>query len=52
MLSKPISRRSLLGLTAAGAASLMFAGCTNERSDGKVEVEIVSYKQEAVSIFE
>ena len=52
MLNKPISRRSLLGLTAAGAASLMFSGCAHERSDGKVEVEIVSYKQEAVSIFE
>ena len=52
MLTKPISRRSLLGLTATGAATLMFAGCAHERSDGKVEVEIVSYKQEAVSIFE
>ena len=51
MLNKPITRRSLLGLTAAGAASLLFSGCTSERSDGKVEVEIVSYKQEAVSIF-
>lgn len=52
MLHKPITRRSLLGLGAAGAASLLFSGCTTERSDGKVEVEIVSYKQEAVSIFE
>ena len=52
MLNKPISRRSLLGLGAAGAASLLFSGCATERSDGKVEVEIVSYKQEAVSIFE
>lgn len=52
MLNKPISRRSLLGLGAAGAASLLFAGCTSERADGKIEVEIVSYKQEAVSIFE
>ncbi|MBM6786126.1 extracellular solute-binding protein [Collinsella tanakaei] len=52
MLNKPITRRSLLGLGAAGAASLMFAGCTSERADGKIEVEIVSYKQEAVSIFE
>ena len=52
MLHKPISRRSLLGLAGAGAASLMFAGCASERSDGKIEVEIVSYKQEAVQIFE
>lgn len=52
MLHTPITRRSLLGLGGAAAASLMFAGCTSERSDGKVEVEIVSYKQEAVSIFE
>ena len=52
MLHNPITRRSLLGLGAAGAASLLFSGCTTERSDGKVEVEIVSYKQEAVSIFE
>ena len=52
MLTKPISRRSLLGLTATGAATLMFAGCAHERSDGTVEVEIVSSKQEAVSIFE
>ncbi len=52
MLNTPITRRSLLGLGAAGAASLMFAGCTTQRADGKIEVEIVSYKQEAVSIFE
>ena len=52
MLNKPITRRSLLGLTAAAASSLMFAGCSSERSDGKIEVEIVSYKQEATAIFE
>lgn len=52
MLNKPISRRSLLGLTGAGAAALLFSGCATERSDGKIEVEIVSYKQEAVAIFE
>ena len=52
MLNKPITRRSLLGLGAAGAAGLLFSGCATERSDGKIEVEIVSYKQEAVSIFE
>ena len=52
MLNTPITRRSLLGLGAAGAAGLMFSGCATERADGKIEVEIVSYKQEAVSIFE
>lgn len=52
MLNKPISRRALLGGAAAGAAGLLFSGCTTERADGKIEVEIVSYKQEAVSIFE
>lgn len=52
MLTKPISRRSLLGLSAAGAASLMLGGCSETRSDGKNEVEFVSYKREAVSIFE
>ena len=52
MLTKPISRRSLLGLSAAGAASLMLGGCSETRSDGKPEVEFVSYKREAVSIFE
>lgn len=52
MLSKPVSRRALLGGVAAGAAGLLFSGCTTQRADGKIEVEIVSYKQEAVSIFE
>ena len=52
MLTNPISRRSLLGLSAAGAASLMLGGCSETRSDGKTEVEFVSYKREAVSIFE
>lgn len=51
MLTKPISRRSLLGLSAAGAASLMLGGCSETRPDGKTEVEFVSYKQEAVNIF-
>ena len=52
MLNKAISRRSLLGLGAAAAASTMLPGCSGGRSDGKVEVEVVRYKQEAVSIFE
>lgn len=52
MVSKPITRRSALGLSAAALSSLLFAGCTSETADGKVEVEIVSYKQEAKAIFD
>ena len=53
MPTKPITRRSMLGLSAAALSSLMFAGCASEgRPDGAVEVEIVSYKQEAKSIFD
>ena len=52
MRKRVLTRRSFLSLSGAAAAGLMLAGCTTERSDGKVGVEIVSYKQEAVSIFE
>lgn len=52
MVSKPITRRSVLGLSAAALSSLLFAGCASERPDGKIEVEIVSYKQEAKAIFD
>ncbi|WP_239452224.1 ABC transporter substrate-binding protein [Collinsella intestinalis] len=52
MPTKPITRRSMLGLSAAALSSLMFAGCASEGADGAVEVEIVSYKQEAKSIFD
>ncbi|OUO22509.1 extracellular solute-binding protein [Collinsella sp. An307] len=52
MVSKPITRRSALGLSAAALSSLLFAGCTSETADGKVEVEIVSYKQEAKALFD
>ena len=51
MLNKPISRRSFVGLGAAAAASALLPGCSQERSDGKIEIEVVSYKQEAVDIF-
>ena len=51
MLNKPITRRSLLGLGAAGGAGLILSGCATTRADGKTEVEFVSYKQEAVNIF-
>ena len=52
MVSKPITRRSALGLSAAALSSRLFAGCTSETADGKVEVEIVSYKQEAKALFD
>ena len=52
MVSKPITRRSALGLSAAALSSLLFAGCTSETADGRVEVEIVSYKQEAKALFD
>ena len=51
-MSRMLTRRSFLSAAGAAAAGLALAGCVNERADGKVEVEIVSYKQEAVSIFE
>ncbi len=52
MTAKPITRRHALGLSAAALSSVLFAGCTSETADGKVQVEIVSYKQEAKSIFD
>ena len=52
MTAKPITRRHALGLSAAALSSVLFAGCTSETTDGKVQVEIVSYKQEAKSIFD
>ncbi|WP_417230785.1 ABC transporter substrate-binding protein [Thermophilibacter sp.] len=51
-MRRTLTRRSFLSAAGAAAAGLALAGCVNERADGKVEVEIVSYKQEAVSIFE
>ena len=50
-MRRTLTRRSFLSAAGAAAAGLMLAGCTSERADGKVEVEIVSYKQEAVDIF-
>ncbi|WP_072369571.1 ABC transporter substrate-binding protein [Thermophilibacter mediterraneus] len=50
-----LTRRSFLGLggaAAAAVAGLSLAGCEGERSDGRTEIEFVSYKREAVSIFE
>ena len=52
MQKRALTRRSFLGLSAAAAAGLALTGCEGERTDGKTEVEFVSYKREAVSIFD
>lgn len=52
MTAKPITRRRALGLSAAALSSVLFAGCSSETADGKVQVEIVSYKQEAKALFD
>ena len=52
MQRRSLTRRSFLGLSGAVAAGLALTGCEGERSDGRTEVEFVSYKREAVSIFE
>ena len=52
MQKRALTRRSFLGLSAAAAAGLALTGCEGERSDGRTEIEFVSYKREAVSIFE
>ena len=52
MQTRALTRRSFLGLAGAVAAGLGLAGCEGERSDGRTEIEFVSYKREAVSIFE
>ena len=51
-MRRTLTRRSFLGLSSAVAAGLALTGCEGERSDGRTEVEFVSYKREAVSIFE
>lgn len=51
MAKKKIAKIFLTAMTAAlGAAGI--SGCGQERADGKVEVELVSYKPEAVAAFE
>ncbi len=52
MQKRALTRRSFLGLSAAAAAGLALTGCEGERSDGRTEIEFVSYKREAVSIFD
>ena len=51
-MRRTLTRRSFLGLSGAVAAGLALTGCEGERSDGRTEIEFVSYKREAVSIFE
>ena len=52
MRNDTITRRGFLGLTAAAGASSLLSGCGGTASDGKRHVEVVTYKQEAVKIFE
>ena len=52
MQKRALTRRSFLSLSGAVAAGLALTGCEGQRSDGKTEIEFVSYKREAVSIFE
>lgn len=52
MQKRALTRRSFLGLSAAAAAGLALTGCEGGRSDGRTEIEFVSYKREAVSIFD
>ena len=51
-MRRTLTRRSFLGLSGAVVAGLALTGCEGERSDGRTEIEFVSYKREAVSIFE
>lgn len=41
-----------LGVTGMLAASSLLAGCSAKEENGKVKIEIVQYKQEAVKVFE
>ena len=52
MQKRALTRRSFLSLSGAVAAGLALTGCEGQRSDGRTEIEFVSYKREAVSIFE
>ncbi|MBS6194374.1 MAG: extracellular solute-binding protein [Clostridiales bacterium] len=44
--------KALIGLGLLAAASAAVAGCGKEEANGKVKIEIVQYKQEAVKVFE
>ena len=49
-----ISRRGFLGMLGVAGASAMLPGCSagDSAAAGKTQIEVVTYKQEAVSIFE
>ncbi|MBQ3338859.1 MAG: extracellular solute-binding protein [Atopobiaceae bacterium] len=51
MPDKNISRRGFLGLAGAAAAMGTLSGCGGTDNSGKIEIEVVTYKQEAVKTF-
>lgn len=52
MLNRNVTRRGFLGLAGAAGASSLLAGCGGGVDSGKTRIEVVTYKQEAVKIFE
>lgn len=52
-MAKGIFFRGLMAVLALGMCMTGLAGCGSEkRADGKTEIEVVSYKPEAVKAFE
>ena len=41
-----------LGMAGVMAAGTMLSGCGKEQTNGKVKIEVVQYKPEAVDVFE
>ena len=41
-----------LGMTVVMAVGTMLSGCGKEQTNGKVKIEVVQYKPEAVDVFE
>lgn len=52
MLNSNVTRRGFLGLAGAAGASSLLTGCDGGIDSGKTRIEVVTYKQEAVKIFE
>ncbi|MBQ6453859.1 MAG: extracellular solute-binding protein [Coriobacteriales bacterium] len=52
MSDNTITRRGFLGLVGAAGATAALAGCGGSSHSGKTEIEVVTYKQEAVKTFE